>query len=388
MLEPEPGEPRERETRDRHEPLRDSGGVEPGDDPPDGLVPAEVRAEREQAGHERSETEDERQPAPLPDRHEARDREERRQPPDEDELLHAASHRARDEVGELSGVALDLREGAARPDRPRHGPAVDEEPCHERRNDGRRGLPAVAARHARPCVAQRERNRPERGVELAGERDRGEDERCDDEPPPLEGEQHRRQEERDEPEQVSGRLPDAVRHQAEHHAADERGGAGDVERAEPPARERPRKHERQEHDEVVRPEVPEGSRERPVREAQQPALEVRRRHGLGAERVRVGQGRGHVLELVPDEPEAPAELEVIARSRLDVTRRWPSEVMVFEVPDRRPRRPERAGRVQPERHENEAGATGSHEATTVSVAARWSLCSKTFDTARMRLPTT
>ena len=164
-------------------------------------------------------------------------------------------------------------------------------------------------------------------MELAGERDRGEDERCDDEPPPLEGEQHRGQEERDEPEQVPGRLPDPVRHQAEHHAADERGGARDVERAEPPACERPGEHERQEHDEVVRPDVPERSRERPVREAQQPALEARRRLGLGAERVRVGQGRGPVLELVPDEPEAPAELEVVARRSLAVTRRGPGEIV-------------------------------------------------------------
>ena len=121
--------------------------------------------------------------------------------------------------------------------------------------------------------------------------------RCDDEPPPLEREQHRGQEERDEPEQMPGRLSDAVRHQAEHHAADERGGARDVERAEPPARERPGEHERQEHDEVVRPDVPEGGREGPVRKAEQPALEVRRRLGFGAEGVRVGQGRGTVLEL-------------------------------------------------------------------------------------------
>ena len=98
-------------------------------------------------------------------------------------------------------------------------------------------------------------------MELAGERDRGEDERRHDEAPPLEREQHRGQEERDEPEQMPGRLPDPVRHQAEHHAADECGRTRDVERAQPPARERPGEHEREEHDEVVRPDVPEQRRQ-------------------------------------------------------------------------------------------------------------------------------
>ena len=210
-------------------------------------------------------------------------------------------------------------------------------------------------------------------MELAGERDRGEDERRHDEAPPLEGEQHRGQEERDEPEQMPGRLPHPVWHQAEDHASDECRRTRDVERAQPPARERPGEHEREEHDEVVRPDVPEQGGKRPVRQAQQPALEVRRRLGLGAEGVRVGQGRGAVLELMTDEPEAPAELQVVAGGRLSVPGRGAGEVVPLDVPDRRPGRPERAGRVQPERHENEAGATGGHEATTVSVAARWSL---------------
>ena len=155
-------------------------------------------------------------------------------------------------------------------------------------------------------------------MELARERQRAEHERRDDEPPALEREQQRREQERDEAEQVPGRLADAVRHEAEDRAADERRRAREPERAQPPAREPAGEQEREEDDQVVRPHVAEGGGKRPVRRPEQPALEVRRRLGLRPERVRVGERRVCARELVPDEPERPAELEMVARGGLAV----------------------------------------------------------------------
>ena len=63
---------------------------------------------------------------------------------------------------------------------------------------------------------------------------------------------------------------------------------------------------------------PEQPVERPERGPEQPALQVRRRFRLGPEGVRVGPGRGALLELVPGKPERPAELEVVAGGRLTV----------------------------------------------------------------------
>ena len=203
-------------------------------------------------------------------------------------------------------------------------------------------------------------------MELAREGDGGEREGGDDVPPPLQREQERREQEGDQADQVPGRLAHPVRHQAEDHAAGERGGTGRVERPEPPARERAGEHEREQHNHVVGPHVAEGSRQRPVRQSEQPALEARRRLRLRPERVRVRERRRASLELVPDEPEAPAELEVVSCRRLAVSCRRPREVVTFDVPDRRPRRPERADGIQRARDDDKT-ATVWHEATTVSL---------------------
>jgi hypothetical protein len=201
-------------------------------------------------------------------------------------------------------------------------------------------------------------------VELAREGDRREGERRNDVASALEGEQHGRQQERDQPEEMPRGLADAVRHQAEHRTPDERRRAGDVERPEPPAREAAREDERQQHDEVVRPHVSECDSEWPVREPEEPALEARRRIRFRPEGVRVGERRGAALELVADEPEGPAELEVVACRGLPVTRGGTGEVVTVDVADRRPRRPERAEGVERARNEDES-LTAGHEATTV-----------------------
>ena len=207
-------------------------------------------------------------------------------------------------------------------------------------------LPPVGARYPRPRVPEREDDRAHRQVDLAAERDRGERDRSPDEPAPLEREQHGRQQERDQAEQMAGRLAEPVRRQREDEAADEGGAASEPERSQPPARERAGGDDREEDDEVVRPDVPEQRPQRPERDPEQPPLQVRGRARLRPERVRVGPRRAAVLELVPGEPERPAELEVISGRRLAVARSRPREIAAVDVLHRRPRRPQGAGCVE------------------------------------------
>ena len=104
------------------------------------------------------------------------------------------------------------------------------------------GLPPLRARQASPRVAERERDRAEREMELARERNGDEARRRQREAPPLERQERRRQQEGDEPEEMPGRLADAVRHETEDEAADERRGTRQAEGAQPPAcRARPRR---------------------------------------------------------------------------------------------------------------------------------------------------
>ena len=213
------------------------------------------------------------------------------------------------EVRDLGRVPLDLPERSPDADRARNRPLLDDEARDERREPTRTGLPPLRAWQSSPRVAERERDRAEREMELARERNGDEAGRRQREASPLERQERRGQEEGDEPEEVPRRLADAVRHEAEDEAADERRRARQAERAQPPAPERARRDERQQDEEVVRPHVPEGGAQGPVRPAEQPALHVRRRLRLGAEGVRVGERRvAHSPELMADEPEPPAEL--------------------------------------------------------------------------------
>src|SRR6185312_10059860 len=125
---------------------------------------------------------------------------------------------------------------------------------------------------------------------------------------------------------------------------------------------------------VVRPDIAEGARERPVGEPEEPTLQARRRLRLGPERVRIGERRGAPLELVADEPEAPAELEVVARRGLAIAGGGPGEVVALDVADRRPRRPQRADGIESERNGDEANRAGrgasSHRSESTASRAR------------------
>ena len=59
---------------------------------------------------------------------------------------------------------------------------------------------------------------------------------------------------------------------------------------------------------------------------------------------------------MPDEPERPAELQVVSRSSLTVTGSRTSEVVGVDVADRGPGRPERAGGVEPDGERDQAEA--------------------------------
>ena len=77
-----------------------------------------------------------------------------------------------------------------------------------------------------------------------------------------------------------------------------------------------------------------------------------------AGRIRVGPRRGDAPELVPDQPEGPTELEVVAGCRLAVTlSRRPREVAAVDVANGRPGGDERRDEVDAEREEDEAAAS-------------------------------
>ena len=81
--------------------------------------------------------------------HRPSEREQRRQPPEEDELLDAGSRRrALTEVGELGRVALDLRERAA---------AAGDRACDHEPLDRRSPAAAAATRCRAPAFHQSER---------------------------------------------------------------------------------------------------------------------------------------------------------------------------------------------------------------------------------------
>ncbi len=138
--------------------------------------------------------------------------------------------------------------------------------------------------------------------------------------------------------------PDAVRRECEDEPTGKRRAPTEAQRSQPPAREAPGREEREQDEQVVRPDVAQQPVERPVGRSEQPALDVRRRLRLGPERVRVGPWCGAALELVPDEPERPAELEVVAGGRLAVTGRRSREVVVVGVAHRRARSSDERGR--------------------------------------------
>ncbi len=314
---------------------------------PERVVERQVRAEREKNGNHRGEREEDGQAALPPHGPEACEREERSEPAEKDVLLDPRSDTAAEEVGELGRVVPHLGERApAVRDR-----AGDDDPLHgDRRHRARSGcgagLPPVRSRRASPGVAKREHDRAHREVDLPGERDRGERERGPHEPPPLEREQPGGQQERDQPEEVPGRLPEPVGREREDETADERRAADEPERPQPPARQRAGGDDREQDDEVVRPDVPEEEPQRPERDPEQPPLQIRRCARLGPEGVRVGPRRRAVLELVARQPESPPELQVVTGRGLAVARRGTRQIAAAGVLHGRPRGQDRAGGVE------------------------------------------
>ena len=135
-----------------------------------------MRPEREQDRDERAEPERPGQPAPsLADQHgEARDREQRREPAEEDEALAPVPLVPRDEVEPLRRVERDGAERApAGADRARDRDVLDEQPGGGADEDGGgSGERSPAAPATGRGVEAEERDRAEREVHLAGERDR------------------------------------------------------------------------------------------------------------------------------------------------------------------------------------------------------------------------
>ncbi len=337
----------DRQAGDRHQALGHACEAERRQSLPERLVERQARAERQDARHDGGEPEAESEPAPAPDRPQADEGENRGQPAEEHVLLDACADPAREEVGELGRVVPHLAErAAAARDRAGDDDLLHGDRRHRRDDRSRGSLPPVGACHPSPGVAEREHDRPHREVDLAAERDRRERDCGPDEPAPLEGQQHGREQKRDQAEQMAGRLAEPVRRQCEDESADERGAADEAERAQPPARQRTGGDDREKDDQVVGPDVPEQRPQRPERDPEQPPLQVRRRCRLRSERVRVGPRSGAVLELVPGQPERPAELEVIAGRCLSVTRSGPGQVPAVDVLHGGPGRPERARGVE------------------------------------------
>ena len=77
-----------------------------------------------------------------------------------------------------------------------------------------------------------------------------------------------------------------------------------------------------------------------------------------------------MLDLVTDQPEGPAELQVVARCGLAVAGGRARQVVVVHVADRGPRRPERARAVERDRERDDAEAGPGGTCRVRSVAHR------------------
>ena len=227
------------------------------------------------------------------------------------ERLEPVPRVARDEVGELGRVALDLGERARLPDRVPDRKRPDEESGGERPGDGACGPTAVAS--SQEHVGTDERDRTEREVDLPGERDRGQ--RCgsDDVTAPFPRPERERQQHRDPREQVSSAaLDSAVGREREGGSPDQGGAPTKPERSEPEEREPAGADVAEQDERVPRTHRPEQGVERPERKPERPAGEVHAWLRLRPEAVRVAQGALAAAQLVPGKPELPRRLEMVA----------------------------------------------------------------------------
>ena len=327
---------------------------------PDGEEDRDERADAEQRGEPISPRGDQQdQPG---------ERCDRRRPAEERELLTPrVVDVARDEVAPVRRVVPHLVERpSARLCRARDHRLADEDPAADR-GQRREPDPRVRTAEADDRVRNEERNRPEREMHLARERNRRE--RCPGEREPpgrappcaFDRPQRERQQDGNRPEQVADALGDAVRRDRERKAADECRRAREPELAQPRAREQP--GERVAHDLhcVPREDEAEQRAERPEQEAERPAGEIGLRAGFRAKRERIEPRCVAVLELVADEPPVIQGLQVIARRRLAVSRGASGEERGARVKDGGPRRRNAGGDVQHacERHIARAAASST-----------------------------
>jgi hypothetical protein len=341
---------------------------------PERLIAGEVRAEGEQCRHNGSGGEHGGElQAPLRDeQRQAREREQRRCPAEEDEALDPVPYVPRDEVGSLGGVALDLGERAAAG----AGRSPDGNGVHEqsRANGERRGAGGEGER-ASPSegVEEEERDRSERKVYLPRQRNRRQCGGGDPEPsrraaqPPFPREQREREQHRDPGEQVPGAgLPGKVGSEAEGEPARERGAAPHSQLAQPQGAEAAGTEEGEENEHVPRGDRAERALQRPVRKAERPAGEAHAGLDERLKAVRIAPRLPPMLELVADEPELVAGLQVVARGGRAVSGPALGHEGRVQVPDPGPCRPETCPEVERagERYNACAAASSSSKSGT------------------------
>ena len=369
----------ERERRERKEASRHPWAAQRREDVAQRLVEGQVRPEREQRGDEGGDPEDDRQaragavrgpraPAIAEDGD---------QPAQVDELLEAVEAPPAEEVDRVGRVRGDLGErppsdavvpsitvaSASRP----APTAASAPPQAQSAGTSRKRTAAYAATNGSAPSARW--SWPESGMETSAaavERAPG---MCAARRPgaagPLEGPQRQRDEHRGPPEQVPAALDEPVRSDREREAAQRGGRDGKVELAEPEVDEEARSEGDGEDQQVPGDDRAEERIERPEREAVGPAAE----HDLGLherlEAVRIAPRLRPGPELVADEPEAIARLEMVARGRLAVARKAGRDELRAEVEQRRKRRDDRS-QGEERRHE-EAGAHAGmmHGAVTI-----------------------
>ena len=152
-------------------------------------------------------------------------------------------------------------------------------------------------------------------------------------------------------------------------APGERGLATQPQLSQPERCEPAGAHEAEEHEQVPGRHGPECPLQRPVDGPEWPAGEIPARLDLRLKAVRVTPRRPPVFELVPDEPELVADLEVVARRRFAVpgaalsheglSRSWPGPGRKETCPE-----VERAG----ERYKARAAASSSSKSGTSPVS--------------------
>ena len=161
-----------------------------------------------------------------------------------------------------------------------------------------------------------------------------------------------------------------VGREAEGEAPGERALAAQPQLSQPERREPARADEAEEHEQVPGRDRPERPLQRPVDEPERPAGEIPARLDLRLEAVRITPRRPPVLELVPDEPELVADLEVVARRRLAVPRAALGHEGRVQVPGTGPCRKETCPEVERagERYNARAAASSSSKSGTSPVS--------------------